>query len=192
MSAVFQSTFFLFPSTPETAEADNCVASPVADCFGYMNAMGSMTVLATAANFYLFFLRVRAVYENARSITIIFGAWWLALIGTTLVFPFSISTSVSTLHCQSMHNLIPILFSFLQHLASTGHCYVSTLESWTTISMWVNMGYDTSIFLAISCRIVSYSVAGRAPNRRVISSFRGDGLPRMCRDLLHQGQLYYL
>lgn len=71
--------------------------------------MGGLSALGTAANSYLFLLRVRAVYGNARSITIVFGAWWVALVGTTLTFPFPVHASVSKLHSLSKRHLVSFL-----------------------------------------------------------------------------------
>lgn len=165
-------------------------ASPIADCTLYINAMGGMSALGSSANSYLFFLRVRAVYENARSITIVFGVWWLVLLCTNLTFPFSIHTSVSKLNCACMYN---VSSHDGKHATTTQRCYVSAVESWTTVSMWITAGYDTSIFLAISSRIVSYSIpeGTGTTKRRVMLFFQKDSLPRICKDLL-QGQLYYL
>jgi hypothetical protein len=52
--------------------------------------------------------------------------------------------------------------------------------------------YDTLVFLAISFRILSYTVVGDTFEARVKSFFRGTGLPNLSRSILQGGQLYYL
>jgi len=52
--------------------------------------------------------------------------------------------------------------------------------------------YDTLVFLAISFRILSYTVVGDTFEARVKSFFRGTGLPSLSRSILQGGQLYYL
>ncbi|KAF7969583.1 hypothetical protein HWV62_26893 [Athelia sp. TMB] len=55
-----------------------------------------------------------------------------------------------------------------------------------------NTAYATLVFFAISYRIASQCVGGDDWRARVRSFFRGDGAPRVGKDLLRNGQLCYL
>lgn len=58
------------------------------------------------------------------------------------------------------------------------------------LSLWLNLAYDTCVFVAISVRLSSYQpLSSRAS---FLSCFRGDGLPLAMRYFLRDGQLYYL
>lgn len=58
-------------------------------CEGFL---GAAVASATA---FLFFARVRAVYENSKLVTITFGVFWLALTGASFVPSFSAKPVVS-------------------------------------------------------------------------------------------------
>lgn len=58
------------------------------------------------------------------------------------------------------------------------------------LSLWLNLAYDTGVFVAISVRLSSYRLL--PSNASLLSSFRGDGLPLAMRYFLRDGQLYYL
>lgn len=58
------------------------------------------------------------------------------------------------------------------------------------LSLWLNLAYDTGVFVAISVRLSSYRLL--PSNASFLSSFRGDGLPLAMRCFLQDGQLYYL
>jgi hypothetical protein len=55
----------------------------------------------------------------------------------------------------------------------------------------LNAVYDTLVFLAISYRIISYTIIGDSWSARVKTFFGANGLPRLSKGLLHGGQLYY-
>lgn len=58
------------------------------------------------------------------------------------------------------------------------------------LSLWLNLAYDTGVFVAISVRLSSYRLL--PSHASFLSAFRGDGLPLAMRYFLQDGQLYYL
>lgn len=61
--------------------------------------MTTMTVAGTAANSYLFLLRIRAVFHRSKLVTYGYGLWWLAVVATTVLFPFAVHAAVRVFHC---------------------------------------------------------------------------------------------
>lgn len=70
----------------------------------------------------------------------------------------------------------------------SNRCEVAIVKSLGSICLWVKAAYDTSVFIAIASRIISYTVADSVLSWQ---SLRGVGLPRIYRNLLQWGQLYY-
>ncbi|KAF7968180.1 hypothetical protein HWV62_31692 [Athelia sp. TMB] len=156
------------------------------DCKKPFIAMAIATICGTAGNGFLFLLRVRAVYEGSKLITLGFGLWWMAVIGTTFLYSFGVRA---------------------EHQPHSSMCMISSAKSWSTASLWVNAVYDTCIFVAISVRIVSFAIHTPPMNAHhhrsnsmskrteVEGNWRafawGNGLPRVCRELLRGGQLFY-
>jgi hypothetical protein len=74
----------------------------------------------------------------------------------------------------------------------TGICIVTRIEQYASIPLIAHFVFDTLVFLAISARIVSFSIVGDTFGERMRSFFRGDGLSILSRSLLYGGQLYYM
>ncbi|KZP15072.1 hypothetical protein FIBSPDRAFT_896127 [Athelia psychrophila] len=123
--------------------------APVAHCEVLWCILMTVAIIAGSASSLLFVIRVCAVYEKSKPVTLFFGIFWLAV------------PAVSSLVAISAH--------------------VS----------WVKAAFDTSVFIAITMRIISYSKADRASKPSSWHSLRGAGLPRIYRDLLHGGLLFY-
>ncbi|KZP30986.1 hypothetical protein FIBSPDRAFT_883688 [Athelia psychrophila] len=100
-----------------------------------------ITVLATSFSSFLFFARVRAVYENSRSVTVFFGSFWLAIVGTGLVFLSAAQTS---------------------NIAGTKRCAIISAKPWAMSILWVKATFDTAVLVAFTLRLVSNSCLGKA------------------------------
>ncbi|KZP26076.1 hypothetical protein FIBSPDRAFT_1041127 [Athelia psychrophila] len=130
----------------------------------------TLSVAITSTSF-LFFLRVRAVYIQSRTITIIFGALWVATASANIGFAALAARDVEHVpyspYCTStpVHNSIPVTMSFV---------------------------HDTMVFLAISYRLAADAVAAADWRSRVLSIVTGKGLFSLSRSLMKGGQLYYL
>ncbi|KZP12863.1 hypothetical protein FIBSPDRAFT_1049789 [Athelia psychrophila] len=136
-------------------------------CSGLFNWIGVMTVAGMAAKAYLFLLRVRAVYDNSKLVTLVSGVGWLVMVFARMKFAFVINTSL---------------------LNQIGHCAVNDLGSLPTF-LWLNVAYDTCIFVSISVRLASHTKFTGTP--WILSCIRGYGLPPTMRHLLQDGQKYY-
>ncbi|KZP10669.1 hypothetical protein FIBSPDRAFT_937898 [Athelia psychrophila] len=146
-----------------------CVLSLIFYLPANFTAMGIMMTVGSAAKSYMFLLRLRAVYGNSKLVKLFVGVGWLAVVGTRMTIAFMISTS-------------PV--------GQAGYCTITNTALPPVLSMWVNVAYDTCIFVAISARITSY----RAFTAKAWTSyfFRGHGLPLAMRHLLQEGRHYYV
>ncbi|KZP09494.1 hypothetical protein FIBSPDRAFT_233851 [Athelia psychrophila] len=140
---------------------------PLSNCEVGWGITATISVIAGSATALLFVVRVCAVYDQSKAVKIFFTIFWLAIpVSTTLVAIYGRAT----------------------HMGSPT-CSISGIQYFTSTNLWVTAAFDTSVFLAITWRIISYSTACKISLWR---SFRGAGLPRICRELLQSGQLFYL
>jgi tetrahydromethanopterin S-methyltransferase subunit C len=143
----------------------------VAHCNAVSIASGCFFVLGVPSTSALFFFRVQAVYYHNRFITTFFGALLFALFGLSVLIPFT---------------------GRGEHIGTTQRCITTKLEHFGALPVFLNSFMDTLIFVAISFRIISYSLVGDTFNARMRSFFRGAGLPSLSKSILQGGQLYYL
>jgi hypothetical protein len=66
-----------------------------------------------------------------------------------------------------------------------------SVKAYTPVPFILNAIYDTLVFIAISLRIVSRSLAGDTFGAYMRSFLRGDGLPVLSKSVMQGGQLYY-
>jgi hypothetical protein len=71
-------------------------------------------------------------------------------------------------------------------------CIITRIAPYVSIPILVHAAFDTLVFLAISFRIMSFSIVGDTFSARMVSFFRGDGLSSLPRSLLFGGQAYYV
>ncbi|KZP18047.1 hypothetical protein FIBSPDRAFT_1046428 [Athelia psychrophila] len=129
------------------------------------------SAVTIASTSFLFFLRVRAVYLQSRTVTMLFGALWVV---TT-----SVSVGFAALAARDVE-LVPY----------TTYCTTSTKH--TDIVATMTFVHDTMVFLAISCRLAADAVTAGDWRSRVLSIATGKGLFSLSRSLMKGGQLYYL
>jgi hypothetical protein len=154
--------------------------------------IGTTFMLGVTTTSLLFFYRVRAVYGNSRIATAFFGFLWVSMLGLSVLVPLSLDGGVSH---SSLINLDQIAYRWLyvnQHMGPTRRCIVTKTRSYTSVPIVLNAVNDTLVFLAISFRIVSYTIVGESWGARARSFWSADGLPKLSRGLLQSGQLYYL
>ncbi|KZP32630.1 hypothetical protein FIBSPDRAFT_944154 [Athelia psychrophila] len=141
----------------------------IAHCEVFWHITSATSTISSAATSFLFFLRVRAVYEKSLSVTIAFAIFWLAIPVTCSLWNISVQAS---------------------HMGSA-QCILSGFGSFPSMCLWVKAAYDTSVFAAITWRIISYAVADRVPRSQRWRLIRGAGMSQICRDLLRGGQQFY-
>ncbi|KAF9457500.1 hypothetical protein BDZ94DRAFT_225173 [Collybia nuda] len=158
------STLFYAVSTVvfQTAPIGNCAASAKIPCSAYHVAVSSTALL--------FFLRVRAIFEKDRTITIVFFVLWLAVLGGSVT-------------------AIPSLSGV--HIGKTKYCTFSSIGTYRSAANITLAIFDTCVFIAITWRILrdqfTYEVGDQTK-----SNFFGRGLPAFSRALLQDGQKYYM
>jgi hypothetical protein len=118
----------------------------------------------------LFFFRVKAVYCNDRTVAVLFGIFWFAVLAVCFLAPPSVKAT---------------------HIGRTQMCVVTKILPYGSLPVGLSTFFNTFVFIAISLRIVSYSIVGDTFAARVKSFIRGDGLPSFSRSLLRCGQCYY-
>ncbi|KZP30754.1 hypothetical protein FIBSPDRAFT_1038011 [Athelia psychrophila] len=158
---------------------------PIAGCTPLYAMAATFACLAGVSTSFLFFIRVRAVYLCSRSITVTFGALWIA----TIVFNITQYTTVHIEHiagsqsCETInsydgHTGLPsignVVYEFLVFLPSIG-----------------NVVYDTLVFLAISYRLAANMAPGNGWRARLQPLVKGKHLYIVSSALMRSGQLYY-
>lgn len=115
----------------------------------------------------LFFLRVQAVFRRSPVIVAIFAFLWLSTL-SAFTLPFG---------------------SAGQNIA-TG-CVTTTVTRYSSVGFITVAIFDTSVFVMISVRLVSYGMADSF-KERFVSFFSGYDMGQLSRAVLKTGQLYYL
>ncbi|KZP12853.1 hypothetical protein FIBSPDRAFT_1049781 [Athelia psychrophila] len=143
--------------------------APISQCQVLWRILSAMSTIGGAATSFLFFLRVRAVYEKSIPVKVAFGIFWLAL---------------------------PVVCSLWNNSTQASHmgsaqCTLSGVGPFPSICLSMKAAYDTSVFVAITWRIVTYTAADRVPISQPWRLIRGVGMPQIYRDLLRGGQQFY-
>ncbi|KAF8160223.1 hypothetical protein K438DRAFT_1860027 [Mycena galopus ATCC 62051] len=140
---------------------------PVGACRALDLGLQSLYPVAIPSTSLLFFFRVRAVYDGARTITIIFGLMWITELATCIIVPFATGGV----------NIEP-----------TRYCIVSEVPSYSGAVGMVPAVFDTAVFIAISYKLVGNAYI---ETERVRAFFTGAYLPSLSKSLLVDGQVYY-
>ncbi|KAJ6528460.1 hypothetical protein B0H19DRAFT_1194482 [Mycena capillaripes] len=145
---------------------------PVGDCRAFHLGIALLFPIAIPLTSLLFFFRVRAVYCCARTVTIVFGLMWLAVLGTSLIIPIA-TRGVN--------------------IGLTPYCSLGDLAPYAE-TIGLNPGlFDTAVFLAISYRLVGNThVEYRSWRQKARAFFTGAYLPSFSKSLFIEGQLYYM
>ena len=83
------------------------------------------------------------------------------------------------------------LAPFIQHIGPTKRCILTNVRSFVSVPVVMNAANDTCVFLAISYKIISYTISGNSFRARATSFIRADGLPAFSKRVLQSGQIYY-
>ncbi|KAF9457601.1 hypothetical protein BDZ94DRAFT_1240666 [Collybia nuda] len=149
------------------------ITAPVEDCAALARikcAVYHVTISSTAL---LFFLRVRAIFNQNRQITVVFLILWLAVVGGSMTAVISISGT---------------------HLGDTPYCVFADVKSYLTATANISLAlFDTSVFIAITWRLsTSHLTDKRDAFRGGKADFFGTYLPAFSKALLQDGQKYYM
>ncbi|KAF7979703.1 hypothetical protein HWV62_41040 [Athelia sp. TMB] len=102
----------------------------------------------------------------------------------------ALAASILTVLALNANNLL-FLWRVLANLGSTLRCIEDSFRSWVALAMLANAINDTLVFLAISYRIASRSTGGQGWRSMLRCFVHGDGVPRVWKELLRNGQLCY-
>lgn len=145
-------------------------AHTVAHCTAFEYCVTISWVITSAASAFLFFQRVKAVYNDQKLIHYLFGILLLANISTSFLVPIG---------------------SHLGPLADTGYCINKGLKRYTAAAPIMRLVYDSFVFLAISFKIaMMQGVSGEVITWRRLFSRKSSS--RLIRAILRGGQQYYL
>ena len=131
-----------------------------------------IVALSIPCNTWIFFLRVRAVYHDSRPIKCVFLFLWLL----TLV-------SIGT----------PFTYTLPSIPLGDGKCFVTFIfhRRLEAISLAALTLFDTAVMIAISIRMMSYSLSDSWKSK-VSSLVFGNEMGHTSRLLLKSSQIYYL
>ena len=143
--------------------------APVVDCTTVGKISTWFSTFALPLNSFLFLIRVMAVFHDARPIQVTFAFVWLAIVAGAFVQPFCVDFAAVGI--------------------SVG-CMATVVKPYCTSGIVVVMVHDTLVVLAISSRLLVYSLADSWSDRFKVF-FSGRGMPHLSRLLMQTGQLYY-
>ncbi|KIM88405.1 hypothetical protein PILCRDRAFT_255956 [Piloderma croceum F 1598] len=164
--AYFLSRFGTFGSVLSTTIR----IAPIDNCNALKYVEGVFAEIAIPSTSLLFFFRVRAIYNNSRVVTAVFGFIWIALAGLSILVMLGITKD---------------------RIPYTRLCTAGLAHPTTAIPIILSAANDTLIFFAISYRMLSLSMVGGTWSARAKSFFTGKGLHQLSRSVLQSGQAYY-
>ncbi|KAI0077951.1 hypothetical protein K474DRAFT_1570555, partial [Panus rudis PR-1116 ss-1] len=144
--------------------------APVGDCHALAKAIGWCGAFGIALNSLLFFFRVRAVFNNSKPLIALFAFLWLSTLAGGLTAPFGVDGI---------------------HIGTTRNCVNSNVKEYSSAGMVAVAVNDTVVFIAISIRLLTHSLASTW-SERVTTFLSGRRMGSMSKALLQTGQLYYL
>ncbi|KAJ7025418.1 hypothetical protein C8F04DRAFT_135671 [Mycena alexandri] len=145
---------------------------PLQDCNTAYIAFNIFLPIGVSGAAFLFFLRVRAIFQRERIPTIIFGFMWLAVL----------ASSISTVPGGAIRLGDPMVCVLVPRHAVA----ISGLAG------IVVMVHDTMVFFAISYRLISTFETQQTRREKVKALFSGANLPAFSKSLFMEGQMYYM
>jgi chromate transport protein ChrA len=133
----------------------------------------STTIIFTS---FLFFLRIRAVFQRSPWIVAFFAGMWLAVLGGCLAFILDVFKKVKVNPA----------------LDTTEICFNATISPFIAAATIIPLINDTLIFIATTWRLSRNSYDSTTIRSGVRTLVFGDYLPVFSKVLLHDGQAYYL
>ncbi|KJA22358.1 hypothetical protein HYPSUDRAFT_41000 [Hypholoma sublateritium FD-334 SS-4] len=146
-------------------------SAPIGNCVLLNKIFHAWCPVSISCNAFLFFLRLRAIYNRNRIVVAFFFVFWVGLSVAGVFVPLGISGG---------------------SLGPTRYCRFTSSTATASFGLIVPLVYDTPVFAAISWRLsrIASVEMGYKDSMRIL--FSGRGLPRFTRSLLVDGQLYYL
>jgi len=136
-----------------------------------MYIQGTFLALAQITTSLLFLFRIQAVFRDNKPVLALFYLLWLAVVAFSIILPF---------HLHAMH-IGPTLACINNGVTSFAEGFIASV-----------IAYDSAVFIAITYRILVFSVLEEGKKARVRAFFGFQNLPAVSRNLLSGGQHYYL
>ncbi|KAF8151207.1 hypothetical protein K438DRAFT_1432287, partial [Mycena galopus ATCC 62051] len=131
---------------------------------------GISSSLAASFTSLLFLFRVLAVFNNGRWAMVSFIGLWIVVVGCSVTVPLGIGGA---------------------HIGPTQACINTRVATYTAASGIASFANDSIVFIAISYRIISYTLMESSTIGALKTFFTLRALPVVSRNLLFGGQLYY-
>jgi len=131
---------------------------------------GISNTLSTAFTAMLFLFRVLAVFNRHKVAMVIFPTLWLIVVGCTITVPLGIGG---------------------EHIGPTQGCINTRVATYTAAAGLSSFINDSIVFLAITYRIISFTLVEANGTARLRAFFSRKSLPLVSRTLILGGQLYY-
>jgi hypothetical protein len=125
---------------------------------------------------FLFFLRIRAIFQRTPWIVAFFAGLWLAVLGGCLAFILDVFQKVKVNPA----------------LKTTAICFNADISPFIAAATIIPLINDTLIFIATTWRLSHNSYEFSTTRGGVRTLIFGDYLPVFTKVLLHDGQAYYL
>ncbi|CAA7267685.1 unnamed protein product [Cyclocybe aegerita] len=140
-------------------------------CSSYMKINDSLYTAAAASTFFLFLIRIRAIFSGHTLVRAFFNIMWLLGFVGELMVPFGVIGD---------------------NIPSTKYCMVVTIKPYVGLAVVLSFINDTLVFIAISWKLMGNSSLDRPSKGGLQELLRGRYLPTFSRGLLQDGQFYYL
>ncbi|KAJ3568518.1 hypothetical protein NP233_g5662 [Leucocoprinus birnbaumii] len=144
---------------------------PIADCSALEIGMGVVCISTLIATSFLFLRRLHAVFFDQRTVRWLFNFLWLGASVMTVLLPMGVVA---------------------EHIDGTEYCVVQQIHSYAAISEFLLAAFDTSVFLAISYKLICCHAEVKISNVGTWKAFFNGNLPPISRALLRGCQHYYL
>ena len=149
------------------------VGMSVRDCQVVASSSAWFATFAIPLNSFLFLFRIQAIFNDTKFVVLLFTLLWVAVLGSSVAGPFGVEATYPGV-VESCLNVSIARFVSLGPIAS-----------------WV---YDTLVFIAISTKLMSFSLPTNKPTwgGRLKCFWTGPESGSIARAVLQTGQLYYL
>ena len=129
---------------------------------------------AVPLNGLLFLFRIRAIFNDMKSVVLLFTLLWVAVLGSSLAGPFGVRAT---------------------YLGVVQSCLNVSVEKFVSLGLIASWVYDTLVFISISTKLMSFSLPTKSPTwkGRLKCFWTGsEESGPIARTVLRTGQLYYL
>ncbi|KAF7335966.1 hypothetical protein MSAN_02310000 [Mycena sanguinolenta] len=145
--------------------------SPIENCKALALSWAICAVLSQTTTAMLFYLRVTAVWHPNKIIYGVFAVLLIAIPCASMTAPLGVRSA---------------------HIGPTKQCITTSVPAYIEVSAIMPLVNDTAIFLAITYRILSNTIAANSLWGRLRIFFGGKGGSALSQALLQSGQHFYL